>query len=325
MHCYQAGCGKDELSLDEIRDLLSEITDMLGAWTGAYQLAFSSSLNATGGEPLLRSDLFDILAEMQTRGFAVHLLTNGTLIDAGRAARLVALGVQGVQVSMEGPEEIHDAIRGKGCFAACCRGVAHLVAAGLPVTLNTTLSELNGGRFREMIGICSSLGAQRLGFSRLVPSGMGARLVDRMMEPEAVRAICEEIFSIPADGLEIVTGDPFAAQLHGSEPAEDCGSVPTGGCAAAISGLTILPDGTVVPCRRLPLPLGNIRTDSLRQIWAESAILENLRDRGRYEGRCGACRRWAHCRGCRAIAYAASLAHGEGGLLADDPQCFLRS
>jgi AdoMet-dependent heme synthase len=322
-HCYQTGCGKEELSLAEIRQLLAELTDMLKAWTAAYQLEFATSLNVTGGEPLLRPDLFAILEAMRSHGFAVYLLTNGTLIDAEGAARLAALEVKGVQVSIEGPEEIHDAIRGKGSFAASRRGIGHLVAAGLPVTLNATLSELNGDRFREMIAICTSFGAQQLGFSRLVPSGRGARLANRMMAPEKVRAIYEEIFSLPAEGIEIVTGDPVASQMCGGGPDGDCGPVATGGCAAGISGLTILPDGTVVPCRRLPVPLGNVRTDSLRQIWAESAILESLRDRGRYRGRCGTCRRWAHCRGCRAIAYAASLARGEEDLLADDPQCFI--
>lgn len=323
-HCYQTGGGTEELTLPEIRELLTEISDMLQAWTKAYQLEFSSSLNVTGGEPLLRRDLFEILGEMGARGFAVYLLTNGTLVDEDKAARLAALGVKGVQVSIEGPREIHDSIRGQGSFVAACGGVAHLVAAGLTVTLNATLSELNADRFREMIDLCSSLGAQRLGFSRLVPSGRGAGLVDRMIKPERVREIYEAIFSIPAAGIEIVTGDPVASQMRIESGSEDCGPIATGGCAAGISGLTILPDGTVVPCRRLPVPLGNVRQDSLREIWANSEILEQLRDRDRYEGKCGACRRWAHCRGCRAIAYAASLARGEADFLADDPQCFIQ-
>ena len=320
-HCYQTGSGAAELSLDEIRAMLSEITDMLAAWTEAYQLKFASSLNVTGGEPFLRADLFEILGEMGVRGFAVYLLTNGTLVDAEKAARLAALDVKGVQVSIEGPAEIHDAIRGKGSFAAASKGIACLVNAGLIVTLNATLSAVNADRFGEMIGICSSLGAQRLGFSRLVPSGRGAAFVDRMLKPEQVRAMYETIFSTPAPGLEIVTGDPVASRMRAEDGAGDDGSVAIGGCAAGISGLTILPDGTVVPCRRLPVPLGNVRQDSLREIWANSEILEKLRDRDQYEGKCGSCRRWANCRGCRAIAYAFSLARGEADLLADDPQC----
>lgn len=322
-HCYQTGTGTTELSLGEIRDMLDEITDMLQAWTSAYQLEFASSLNVTGGEPFLRGDLFEILGEMRSRGFVVYLLTNGTLVDEEKAARLAALDVKGVQVSIEGPAEIHDAIRGKGSFAAAGRGISCLVDAGLHVTLNTTLSAMNVDKFREMIGVCSAFGAQRFGFSRLVPSGRGAVLADRMIEPERVREIYETIFSTPIDGLEIVTGDPVASMMRAGDGAGDDGSIATGGCAAGISGLTILPDGTVVPCRRLPLPLGNIRQDSLREIWANSAILEQLRDRDKYEGKCGSCRTWANCRGCRAIAYACSLSRGGADFLADDPQCFI--
>jgi len=322
-HCYQTGGGTDELSLEEIRDMLAEITDMLQAWSDAYQMEFATSLNVTGGEPFLRRDLFEILGEMASGGFAVYLLTNGILVDEEKADRLAALGVKGVQVSIEGPEEIHDSIRGKGSFSSSCRGISRLVAAGLQVTLNATLSEINADRFEEMIAICASLGAQRLGFSRLVPSGRGAGLVGRMIAPEKIKEIYRSIFSFPAHGIEIVTGDPVASQMRAGEMEADSGMIATGGCAAGVSGLTIMPDGTVLPCRRMPVALGNIRTDSLREIWAESDILKRLRDRRQYGGRCGSCGRWAQCRGCRAIAYSASLARGEEDFLADDPQCFI--
>ncbi|MCL7488900.1 MAG: radical SAM protein [Desulfobulbaceae bacterium] len=322
-HCYQSGGRTAELNREEISDLLSELTDMLQAWTEAYGIEFSSSLNVTGGEPLLRSDLLDILNEMNHRNFDVYLLTNGTLVDREMAAALAALAVKGVQVSIEGPEEIHDSIRGAGSFTAACRGISLLVDAGLTVTLNATLSEINCDRFAEMIALCTSLGAQRLGFSRLVPSGRGLDLVDRLIETDRVRQIYTEIFSINPATVQIVTGDPVASQMRSAESVTDCGEVATGGCAAGISGLTVLPDGTVVPCRRLPLPIGNVRTDSLREIWADSEILEQLRDRSRYSGKCGTCKRWAICRGCRAIAWADSTARGKADLFGDDPQCFI--
>jgi radical SAM protein with 4Fe4S-binding SPASM domain len=182
---------------------------------------------------------------------------------------------------------------------------------------------MNAEKFREMIEISSALGVQRLGFSRLVPSGRGVGLVDKMIGRERVKEIYESIYSLPAEGLEIVTGDPVASQLNEGNGSDDYGSIATGGCAAGVSGLTILPDGTVTPCRRLAIPVGNVRKDSLREIWANSEILEQLRDRSKYKGKCGTCRRWAHCRGCRAIAYAYSVSRGEADMLAEDPQCFI--
>jgi radical SAM protein with 4Fe4S-binding SPASM domain len=66
-----------------------------------------------------------------------------------------------------------------------------------------------------------------------------------------------------------------------------------------------------------------VRKDSFREVWATSEVLEAIRDRSRYQGKCGSCPRWAQCRGCRAIAYAFSKANGEDNFLADDPQCFV--
>ena len=325
-HCYQTGTRIEELSLAEIRLVLDEIIDMLEAWSETYQLEFSPSLNITGGEPLLRKDLFEILEEMSTTGFAIYLLTNGTLINKDKAEQLARLGINGVQVSIEGPEEIHDSIRGKGSFAASCKGVAHLVKAGLRLTLNATLSEINAEKFQDMVDIAATLGVQKLGFSRLVPSGRGLDLVNRMIGRQRVREIYESIFGLHTGSLKIVTGDPVASQMrNGPEVVNDCGSIASSGCAAGISGLTILPDGTVTPCRRLPTPLGNVRQDSLREIWANSEILEQLRDRSQYKGRCGSCERWAVCRGCRAIAYAYSLTQGKPDILAEDPQCFIEN
>jgi radical SAM protein with 4Fe4S-binding SPASM domain len=140
-----------------------------------------------------------------------------------------------------------------------------------------------------------------------------------MLAPAEVEALYHRLFALEIPGLTIVTGDPVAAQLRQSMP-NPSGGTPFGGCAAGVSGLTLLPDGTILPCRRLEVPLGNVRSDSLREVWATSPVLGRLRDRSLYQGRCGRCPRWAACRGCRAIALASS---GPAGYLAEDPQCFL--
>jgi MoaA/NifB/PqqE/SkfB family radical SAM enzyme len=321
-HCYQSGQKTDELSFEEIREVSEEVSDMLAAWSDIYGIAFLPSFNITGGEPFLRQDLFDVLDHLGRRGFDLYLLTNGTLIDREKAARLAAPRVKGVQVSIEGPEGIHDAIRGKGSFAASLRGISLLLEAGITVTLNATLSEINANHFAEMVSLASSVGAQRLGFSRLVPSGRGAGLINRMLDRERIRQLYEEIFALKPEHLEIVTGDPVASQMS-VEAEGDRGAVPTGGCAAGLSGLTFLPDGTITPCRRLFIPVGNVRKDSLREVWAASDVLNALREKSRYKGKCGVCSRWAGCRGCRAIAYAYALSKGDDDFLSEDPQCFI--
>lgn len=322
-HCYQTGKGSDEMPLGEIKAAIDEIEEMLRAWSEAYGIDFSPSFNITGGEPFLHRDIFEILEELRRRHFDVYLLSNGTLVNEEKAKLLSWLGVKGVQVSIEGPGKIHDSIRGKGSFSASLRGVGYLLDAGVKVNLNVTLSALNAAHFMEIIDLSSSIGVQKLGFSRLVPSGRGADLLNKMLGKDSVKKLYGKIFSLKANGLEIVTGDPVASQMTSPDDGSDSGSFPTGGCAAGVSGFTILAGGTITPCRRLPIPVGNVRTNALREVWATSPVLEALRDRSRYTGKCGACKRWANCRGCRAIAYAYAQSQGKNDFLAEDPQCFI--
>lgn len=321
-HCYQSGNRADELSLAEIRDVIDEVSETVNAWSDTHQLTFSPSFNITGGEPFLRQDLFEIIEDIGKKGFGMFLLTNGTLVTEERAVAVAGRGVKGVQVSMEGPEKIHDTIRGMGSFRSSVEGIKHLIDAGIPVTLNATLSNLNAPHMNDMVSIAASLGVQRLGFSRLVPSGRGMKMVNELLSQERVKELYSSLLSQKINGLEIVTGDPVAAQMDLNAGA-DIGYTAFGGCAAGVSGITILSDGTMTPCRRLDIPIGNIRKDSLREVWATSEVLAALRDRNKYQGKCGKCSRWANCRGCRAIAYSYSRSKGEGDFLAEDPQCFL--
>ena len=323
-HCYQTGEHREELSPSEVNQAIQEISDTLDSWHDSYDVAFSPSINVTGGEPLLRSDIFEILERFHTIGFDTYLLTNGILVDDKRAEKLRSIGVTGVQVSIEGPEMIHDSIRGKNSFQRSLRGVKHLLNAGLEVTLNVTVSSINAAYLFDTVDIASRLGVNRLGFSRLVPSGKGKSLLHEMLSAAEVRELYKKIFTAkPDNGLEIVTGDPVASQFRNNVQGTDFGNVPLGGCAAGVSGLTIMPDGTVVPCRRLPIPLGNLKEDSLREIWSMSPVLNDLRDKDKYKGKCGSCQNWANCRGCRAIAYAYAASTGKGDHLAPDPQCFI--
>jgi radical SAM protein with 4Fe4S-binding SPASM domain len=309
------------MPFSEVKEVIEEVFDVLKQWTYDYDINFSHSFNITGGEPFLHRDIFRILEEIKERGFDIYILSNGTLINKKKAEILSDLDINGVQVSIEGPGDVHDSIRGKGSFASSMLGIRHLLDSGIKVTINVTLSKLNEGYIKDIVSLASVAGVQNLGFSRLVPSGRGKKLLNEMLETRKVKEIYDLLLSIETEGLDIVTGDPVASQatLKGNR---DMGYTAYGGCAAGISGLTLRPDGTINPCRRMNIPIGNIRKDSLRDVWATSEVLCMLRDRSKYRGKCGNCSRWANCRGCRAIAYAYSQSQGEGDFLAEDPQCF---
>jgi radical SAM protein with 4Fe4S-binding SPASM domain len=323
LHCYQQEPQSAELPLSAIKEVIDEAADMVWDWEESHGVKLSMSYNVSGGEPFLRGDIFEILEEIAWKGADIYVLSNGTLIDKGIARKLADLKIKGVQISIEGPESVHEEIRGKGSFEAAIRGVKNLIEAGLMVTLNSTLSTVNSKYFFELVDLAKYLGVQRLGFSRLVPYGRGAVMLDKMIATEEVKSLYSRIFSLDTGLLKIVTGDPVASQLVMPDVGEDMGDTAVGGCAAGVSGLTILSDGAVTPCRRLNIPIGNVTTDSLRELWAESPVLEALRDRSKYGGKCGTCKRWANCRGCRAIAYAYSKGNGSGNYLADDPQCIM--
>jgi radical SAM protein with 4Fe4S-binding SPASM domain len=310
------------MALSEIKEVVNEVSETLKEWKEEYGIEFSPSFNITGGEPFLRNDIFEVLKEIRSRGFDIYILSNGILIDKERAKILSNLVISGVQVSIEGPEEIHEKIRGKGSFSSAFKGVRHLLDQGITVTLNVTLSDINADYFMDMVELSSATGVQKLGFSRLVPSGRGKSLLPNMLKKERVKELYEAIISLKINGLDIVSGDPVLSQLFSTDK-KDHGSIATGGCAAGLSGVTILQDGTITPCRRLDIPIGNIRKDSLREVWATSEVLLKLRDRRSYKGRCRSCSRWASCRGCRAIAYAYSCSKGEDDFLSEDPQCFI--
>ncbi|MBI5634759.1 MAG: radical SAM protein [Nitrospirae bacterium] len=322
-HCYQTDDRPEEMSLAEIVALIDEVSGMLDDWRQAYGIALSSSFTVTGGEPFLRQDFFEVLEELRKGRIDTYILSNGTLITPEIAQRLAAIGVKGVQISIEGPEAVHDSIRGAGSFASSLKGIRNILDSGIELTLNTTLSELNADCFMDVIDLASSTGAQRAGFSRLVPSGGGSKMLGKMLTNDAVEQMYDKIFALKTPGLKIVTGDPVASQFRNPAGEDAVEPVPSGGCAAGVSGLTILPDGTITPCRRMPVPIGNVKTDSLRELWATSETLNALRDKTRYNGKCGSCSKWSACRGCRAIAFAYSLAQGNGSFLAEDPQCFL--
>lgn len=325
LHCYQRDVRVGELSFDQIAAVIAEVAVTIETWGETYDIPFSLSYNITGGEPYLRKDLFQIIEGIRGRNADAYVLTNGTLVSRDVALRTAESGVKGVQVSLEGPEQVHDAIRGKGSFTKALAGARHLVSAGLPLTLNTTLSRINAGYSTDLLQIAKDCGAKRLGFARLVPAGRGESLSGQMIGSESLRSLYSQLLSIGSDDVEIVIGDPVASQMQRDlTPGEADSDLAVSGCAAGVSGLTILSDGTVAPCRRLPIPIGNIVSDALREIWAASPVLNRLRDRSAYRGRCGRCERWSICRGCRAIAHACSKS-AQDGYLDDDPQCFMES
>jgi radical SAM protein with 4Fe4S-binding SPASM domain len=321
-HCYQGWRKVQEMAASEIKREIDGASQMFQAWEEEHGIRVSPSIHFTGGEPFLYEKLWDVIAYSKAKGYGVAMMTNGCLVTKDRAKKASHLGISDIQVSLEGPPELHASIRGRGSFSAAAKGVEHFVAAGNRVSANVTLSRLNVDKIEETVEVARAMGFHRIGFSRMVPCGKGKALLNHFLTPQELKSAYQKISSMNNPTFEVVSGDPLAGTLSEIKPPIGC-NLTLSGCSAGFSGVTITSDGSVMPCRRIGLVAGNLKKKSLRVIWASSQLLWQLRRRESYTGKCGRCSFWPSCRGCRAVAYAYSLTQAKPDLFADDPQCWV--
>ncbi len=323
-HCYQGRGKVREMTANEVKREIDGATQMFQAWEEEHGIRVSPSIHFTGGEPILYKGLWDAIAYSKEKGYEVAMMTNGSLITKDDAKKASLLGLSGIQVSLEGPPNLHESIRGQGSFDAAAKGVEHLVGAGNRVSANVTLSRINVGEIEETVEIARTMGFNGIGFSRMVPCGTGKTLLDYFLTPQELKSAYEKIVSLNTPSFRVLSGDPLAGTLSAMKLPSGC-NLTLSGCSAGFSGVTITSDGSVMPCRRIALVAGNLKKKSLRAIWASSRLLWQLRRKESYKGKCGRCSLWPSCRGCRAVAYAHSLTQGEPDLFADDPQCWMEN
>jgi len=310
-----------EMSYGETCHAIDNIKDAFKSWVTEYGMEVSPSFHFTGGEPFLRKDLFAILDYARYRGFPVSLMTNGTLITSEVARRIREAGVTDVQASLDGLETVHNTIRGHDSFGRALEGIDNLISAGVDTSINLTVSRLNMDQIAELVKLAEQHGISAVSVSRLVPCGQGKELCNEMLNPRELCDLYRNLHRLKTTSkVAVVSRDPLAliAEIEDEAPETE---FPVGGCAAGVFGVTIATDGSIMPCRRMNLSIGNIKDRSFRKVWAESPVLWSLRNRESYHDGCKTCRYWAICRGCRAVALAFSESHGGRDFLGPDPQC----
>lgn len=224
----------------------------------------------TGGEPLLRPDLEELIAYACTLGLRVNLVSNGTLASAERAASLFAAGLRTAQISLEAPQEdLHDRLCGApGSFSQTLNGIANLTAAGLQVQTNSTLTALNRTALLAMPAFVKELGLSRMAMNLFIPAGSG--LHDNTLRVPysdvgdfvlAVRRNASEL------GLEFFWYSPTPLCIFNPISA----GLGNKSCAACDGLLSVAPDGSVLPCSSWPEPVGNLMDDSFEAVWFGTA------------------------------------------------------
>ncbi|MBI2850565.1 MAG: radical SAM protein [Chloroflexi bacterium] len=304
-HCYlDAGISAEgELSTEESYRVIDQMAELS---TGMVIL--------TGGEPLLRKDLIDIIRRISERGIMAVMGTNGTLIDDNAALTLKKAGLQGVGISLDSLDmEKHDAFRRvKGCWQKTVAGMRACIRQSLPVIVQTTVTPWNLQEIPAMIDFAQDEGASVFNLYYLVCTGRGETLVD--LTPQQYEESLDSLAEAQSLHPSIMVRAKCAPQI--ARIAHERGLPASGGgCPAGVSYLRIDPEGQVTPCPYLPLVAGNVREAPLKDIWEKASVFRQLRSPS-LKGRCGICNYRETCAGCRARAFSLT-----GDCLGEDPWC----
>jgi radical SAM protein with 4Fe4S-binding SPASM domain len=324
LHCHADAkeAFPDELTLKEALRAIDEMAAL-----GTEALIFS------GGEPLLRKELVLRLAEYCTDvGIIPAMLTNGVLINHKVAWELKEAGIMAVGIPLDSPEaELHDRLRNvPGTFDKAVRAIRACIDIDLEVVVTTMALRSNFVKVPQMIELISNLGVDQVAIYDLVPNGRGKEMMDEMMLNEQREQVIrylqrmqeeKEMAFLFSGGLPLYP--EIVATMHktrGTSPPDLLLKqfwihAPIG-CPAGINYLSLRPNGDVYPCPFLQIKVGNIREQSLTEMWYGSGLLKTLRNRNLLKGKCGECEYRETCGGCRGRAYASS-----GDFLAEDPVC----
>lgn len=308
----------NELTTDEAKRLIHTFKD-----------AGSPIIIFTGGEPMLRHDVYELVAEVKNQGLACAFSPNGTLITSEKAKKIAECGVDRCSISIDGATaDKHDRFRGvPGAFHASMEGIKHLKNAGVPFQINTTVTKDNLRNFKEIFDLCNQIGAIAWHIFLLVPTGRGAGLEDQVITAEEYEQVLHWFYDFRKNStmqLKATCAPHYyrimrqRAHLENTKvDAKNFGmDALSRGCLGGTGFCFISHTGQVQPCGYLPLNCGNVRSTSFPDIWKSSKIFQNLRNPLTYEGKCGICEYNRVCGGCRARAYSMS-----GNYLAEEPLC----
>lgn len=334
-HCYEnAGPNvkEDELTTEEAKRIIDKFED-----AGVVAIAFS------GGEPLLRKDIFEVAGYAKSRGFYTTVATNGTTITQDLAKKMKDIFGY-VEISLDGFEKAHDKFRGvPGSWRRTCEGIKNCVAEGIDTCVALTATRYNIHEIPKLFDFAEKeLGVQRVIVFNYVPTGRGKDIVDQDLSPEDrqellkylynrmmnnnCKLICystapqystvswEFAFGSEAPGIistHFTNRETMEALQGRTKSLADF----LGGCGAGRLYCGLEPNGDITPCVFMPIKLGNLKKDRLRDIWHSSEVLWKLRNRDAFES-CGECEYKYICGGCRARAYGYY-----GNVQAPDPGC----
>jgi len=310
LHCYSASGSasrNDELTTAQAKRVLQQIGQV-----NCPVVLFS------GGEPMLRDDLFGLLTEAQQLGLRTVISTNGTLIDISAAKKLAEAGVSYVGISIDGDQEFHDSFRrARGCFKAAIKGLENCIKAGIKTGLRFTITRANAEQVPAVFDIAASVGVRRICFYHLIRAGRAKTLENQALTAEQTRRVVDVIIERTQDFVtkalvdEVLTVDNHAdgpylliAMKRQNNPRYEQAKellLANGGNRIGEKIVCVGWDGDVYPDQFWRnYSLGNVNRSPLKAIWqnAGDPVLNKLRNKSRFaDARCLKCRWFALCKG----------------------------
>ncbi|MEK6833386.1 MAG: radical SAM protein [Nanoarchaeota archaeon] len=313
---YKEEC-KNEMTFEQARTILKDI---------AKYSKNNFSINFSGGDPLLCDWFLDLVKEAKLLGGKrLGILGNPDLLDLDMCKRIKEVGIDHLQVSLEGDKETHDSIRRPGSFNLIEPAIKNLKEVGIESAIMFTLSAQNKNKLYDAMEWSAKWGVGVFAWARCSPVGHGATIDEKeeIISPGEFRDILVKYLE-----YELIIQEKypecktkFARKEHLFKPLYDELGLPWidlvgRGCGISNKMLVILADGTTMGCRRAPLISGNIIKENIKDILGGECY--NLwNDWSKIEG-CGTCKYIGCCRGCRAVAYGST-----GNYFSNDPQCWL--
>jgi radical SAM protein with 4Fe4S-binding SPASM domain len=324
-HCYINATDKkleNELTTEEAKAFMDQICQVS-----------KPLLILSGGEPLLRKDIFELIEYGADKGLKMGLGSNGYLIDDSVAKKLKDAGIATVSISLDSnvPAQ-HDEFRGvKGAFEKAVNACKALRKNDVLVQVNATLTHHNYDQIDDIMSLAEDIGVENFHLFFLVPTGRGKKLTD--ISPQKYEDMITKTFAkVAKHRLNVRPSCAPQFMRIAKGMALDMRQW-IRGCIAGLYYCRIYPNGDVTPCPYLPIKLGNVREKTFKDVWFNSEVFKQLRDSNTLKGKCGACEYRIICGGCRARAYGLSSdfidycgdlhvpSEIKGDYLAEDPWC----
>lgn len=309
IHCRSSstmGSDQGDFSLIEAKALIDDITSIA-----------KPVVVLSGGEPLMRKDVFDIASYGTSKGLRMALATNGNLIDDQTCDRIKESGIRIVSLSLDGSTaEIHDDFRKQpGAFDSTLKAAQTLKTHGIEFLINSSFTTRNQEDIPSVYQLAKKTGAVAWYMFMIVPMGRGEELMSELISKEDYEEILKWHFDMELKEKEMLVRPTCAPHYYRiiQQEAKSRGldfkrrnlKFGTGGakgCIAAQSIAFISSRGDVQPCSYFPRSAGNVREKSFKEIWEDSSLFADIRSFKDYKGRCGSCEYLSVCGGCRARA-----------------------